>query len=237
MKHHPLALATQRCVLGVLLMLASTRAPAADSRAPAADSPPAVVCFGDSITKRGYPDELGKRLGVATINAGVGGNTTTAGLKRMQREVLDLKPRVVVIFFGTNDSRVDAPKIHVPVDHYVANLRQMITRCAAIQARVVLCTVPPINPKPYFQRHVQAAFDEAGGLSKILEGYRAAVRRLGTELDLPVVDLAQQLASEPAWLSADGVHPTPAGNAILAKLIAEQVSPLLGSRPAPHANP
>ena len=230
MKHHPLALATQRCVLGVVLVLASTRAPAADS-------PPAVVCFGDSITKRGYPDELGKRLGVATINAGVGGNTTTAGLKRMQREVLDLKPRVVVIFFGTNDSRVDAPKIHVPVDHYVANLRQMITRCAAIQARVVLCTVPPINPEPYFQRHVQAVFDEAGGLSKILDGYRAAVRRLGTELDLPVVDLAQQLASEPAWLSADGVHPTPAGNAILAKLIAEKVSPLLGSRSAPHANP
>ena len=205
--------------------------------APASKSPAKVVCFGDSITKRGYPDELGKRLGVATINAGVGGNTTTAGLKRMQREVLDLKPRVVVIFFGTNDSRVDAPKIHVPVDHYVANLRQMITRCAAIQARVVLCTVPPINPEPYFQRHAQAVFDEAGGLSKILDGYRAAVRRLGTELDLPVVDLAQQLASEPAWLSADGVHPTPAGNAILAKLIAEKVSPLLGSRPAPHANP
>ena len=155
----------------------------------------------------------------------------------MQRDVLDLTPRVVVIFFGTNDSRVDAPKVHVTVDHYVANLRQMITRCAAIQARVVLCTVPPINPEPYFQRHAKAVFDEAGGLSKILEGYRAAVRRLGTELDLPVVDLAQQLASEPAWLSADGVHPTPAGNAILAKLIAEKVSPLLGSHPARRANP
>ena len=230
MKHHPLALATQRCVLGVILMIAS-------GRAPAADSPPAVVCFGDSITKRGYPAELGKLLGVDVVNAGAPGNTTTAGLKRMQREVLDLKPRVVIIFFGTNDSRVDAPKVHVTIDHYVANLRQMITRCVAIQARVVLCTVPPINPEPDFQRHAKAVFDESGGLSKILEGYRAAVLRLGTELDLPVVELAQRLASEPAWLSADGVHPTPAGNAILAKLIAEKVAPLLGSRPAPHAHP
>lgn len=230
MKTRQLTLVAKRCVFGAILALGGWRAQASDS-------PAKVVCFGDSITKRGYPAELGKLLGVDVVNAGVGGNTTTAGLKRMQRDVLDLTPRVVVIFFGTNDSRVDAPKVHVTVDHYVANLRQMITRCAAIQARVVLCTVPPINPEPYFQRHAKAVFDEAGGLSKILEDYRAAVRRLGTELDLPVVDLAHQLASEPTWLSGDGVHPTPAGNAILAKLIAEKVSPLLGSRPAPHANP
>ena len=209
-----------RLGLGLLLTLGGWRAHASDS-------PAKVVCFGDSITKRGYPAELGKLLGVAVVNAGVAGNTTTAGLKRMQRDVLDLKPGVVVIFFGTNDSRVDTPKVHVPVDQYTANVRQMIARCADIHARVVLCTVPPINPEPYFHRHAKPAFDELGGLPKILEGYRAAVLRLSAELGLPVVDLSQQLVATPAWLSADGVHPSPAGNTILAKLVAAKVAPLI----------
>jgi lysophospholipase L1-like esterase len=226
MKTRQLTLVAKGCAFGVLLTLGGWRAHASDS-------PAKVVCFGDSITKRGYPAELGKLLGVEVVNAGVGGNTTTAGLKRMQRDVLDLKPGVVVISFGTNDSRVDAPKVHVPVDHYTANLRQMIARCREIRARVVLCTVPPINPEPYFQRHAKPAFDELGGLPKILDGYRAAVLRLGAELGLPVVDLGQQLVATPAWLSADGVHPSPAGNTILAQRIAEQVAPLLGARANP----
>jgi lysophospholipase L1-like esterase len=147
--------------------------------------------------------------------------------------VVELKPGVVVICFGTNDSRVDAPKVHVTVDAYIANLRQMLARCAEIPARVVLCTVPPINPEPYFQRHAKPAFDALGGLPAILDGYRAAVRRLGAELGVPVVDLGQQLLATPAWLSADGVHPAPAGNTILAQLIAAQVAPLLGPRAHP----
>ena len=211
----------------------NNRFPAMPPPSPARVAPAQVVCFGDSITKRGYPEELGQLLGVAVINAGVGGNTTTAALRRMQRDVLDLKPSVVVICFGTNDSRVDAPKVHVTVDAYTANLRQMLARCAEIPARVVLCTVPPINPEPYFQRHAKPAFDELGGLPAILERYRAAVRRLGAELGVPVVDLGQQLPATPAWLSADGVHPAPAGNTILAQLIAAQVAPLLGPRAHP----
>jgi lysophospholipase L1-like esterase len=137
-----------------------------------------------------------------------------------------------VVFFGTNDSRLDAPKVHVPVDRYVANLRQIITRCSALPARVVLCTLPPINPAPYFQRHAPAPFDAAGGLAKILETYRTAVLALGRELDLPVVDLHALLAQEPTWLSPDGVHPTDAGNTLIAKFVAEKVAPLVSNYPS-----
>lgn len=193
----------------------------------AATTPAKIVCFGDSITKRGYPAELAKRLHVEVLNAGVGGNTTVGALRRLQADVLDKKPDIVVIFFGTNDSRLDAPKVHVPVDRYVANLRQIITRCSALPARVVLCTLPPINPTPYFQRHAPAPFEAVGGLAKVLETYRTAVHTLGRELNLPVVDLHALLAKEPTWLSPDGVHPTDAGNAIIARLVAEKVAPLL----------
>lgn len=196
----------------------------------AGNASPKVVCFGDSITKRGYPEELGKILGVTVVNAGVPGNTTADGLKRLQTDVLDHKPSVVIVLFGTNDSRLDSAKVHVPVGQYVSNLKQIITRCEAINARVVLCTIPPIDPEPYFKRHRKQAFDKAGGLASVLTEYRAAVLRIATERKLPVVDLNTQLTSEPSWLSADGVHPSLVGHTLIAKLIAEKTAPLIAQR-------
>lgn len=76
-------------------------------------------------------------LSTAAIPPGVGGNTSTAGLKRLQRDVIDRKPGLVV----------------------------------------VLCTIPPIAPEPYFTRHPRAPFDSAGGLPRVLEDYRTAARQ------------------------------------------------------------
>lgn len=186
-----------------------------------------VVCFGDSITKRGYPKLLGEMLGVDAINAGVGGNSSAAGLRRIQKDVLDLKPDVVVIFFGTNDGRVDEPRVHVPADKYEANLNRMVDVCEKIQARVVLCTLPPVNETPFYTRHVKETFEAAGGLPKLWAEYRQAALRVGESRKLPVVDLNQKLLQEPEWLSPDGVHPTDAGNAIIARMIADAVRPLI----------
>lgn len=193
----------------------------------AAERPTKIICFGDSITKRGYPAELAKILGVEVLNAGVGGNTTTAALRRLSTDVLNQKPTLVVLLFGTNDSRLDAPKVHVPVDRYVANLRQIIEKCSVLPARVILCTLPPINPEPYFKRHATEPFVAAGGFTQILETYRAAVLSLGHELDLPVVDLHHALTAQPAWLGPDGVHPADVGNTIIARIVAEKIAPLL----------
>lgn len=192
-----------------------------------------VVCFGDSITKGGYPEELGRLLGagIEVVNAGVGGNTSTAGLKRLQRDVIERKPGLVVVLFGTNDSRLDAPKVHVPPERFVRQLTEIIERCEAIGARVVLCTIPPIAPEPYFTRHPREPFDAAGGLPTVLENYRSAVRRLAAARGLALVDLGSRLAEHPGWLSADGVHPSPEGKKSIAQLVADVVAPLVGRTP------
>ncbi|HYE19962.1 MAG TPA: hypothetical protein VEA69_16045, partial [Tepidisphaeraceae bacterium] len=65
----------------LLLLLTSLPTRAADA--------PKVVCFGDSITKAGYPKLLGEILKLDVVNAGAGGHTTAMGLKRMQKHVLD----------------------------------------------------------------------------------------------------------------------------------------------------
>src|SRR4051812_6352009 len=154
-----------------------------------------IVCFGDSITKAGYPEVMAKDkdLGAEVINAGVGGNTTAMALKRLQKDVLDQKPDVVVIFFGTNDCRLAEPQIAVPLEKYQANLSEIASQCAKAGARVVFCTIPPINEEAYFKRHAREKFDAAGGMKKVLADYRAAAIKVADAQKAPVVDLNQLL--------------------------------------------
>jgi lysophospholipase L1-like esterase len=146
----------------------------------------------------------------------------------MSKDVLARKPEVVVILFGTNDTRVDAPKVHVPDDRYAANLAEMNDACRAAGASVVVCTIPPIDATRYFTRHDKAAFDKAGGLDALLKQYREAATRTAKDRNVPVVDLPTALAAAGAdWSTLDGVHPTETGAQTLARLVAEAVKPLL----------
>jgi lysophospholipase L1-like esterase len=195
---------------------------------------PRILCFGDSITRAGYPQRLAARLGdVEVVNAGVNGNTTRLALRRMQRDVLEREPHVVVIFFGTNDCRLAEPKVHVPLDEYRANLQRMIDEVTGKGAKVVLCTPPPIDAQAYFTRHAKAPFDAAGGLEKVLAGYRQGAIEVGEKNKLPVVDLNQLMAKDLSWRSADGVHPTEPGSDVIAGHVGAAVRPLLdASKPA-----
>lgn len=185
-----------------------------------------IVCFGDSITHHGYSEILGKKLGLKAVNAGVAGNSTADGLKRIQKDVVSHDPDIVILLFGTNDGRVDAPKKHVPVAQYAANLNQMVNACETIHARVVICTLPPVNETAYFTKHPKTPYDDAGGLAKLWGEYRAAAINVATARNVPLVDLNHELLNEPTWLGPDGVHPTPVGNEIIARLVAQAVKPL-----------
>jgi len=213
-----LLFAAAACVLAVL----PARAEAPRTR---------VVCFGDSITKAGYPAVLAKELGdgVDVTNAGVNGNTTAQAMRRMERDVLAHKPDVVVIFFGTNDMRLAEPKVHVPVERYRENLQKMIDAVGKGGGKVVLCTPPPIEQEVYFTRHARAPFDAAGGLEKVLGEYCETVRGVAERNKIPVVDLNRLMAKEEGWRSADGVHPTEKGTGLIAKFVGEVVKSVAGA--------
>ena len=77
-----------------------------------------VVCFGDSTTapRSGvvvYETNLQNELSLAGINAtvynkGIGGNRTDQGLARVQKDILDHDPNLVIIQFGINDCWLDS---------------------------------------------------------------------------------------------------------------------------------
>lgn len=215
----------QQLLLALLLHLTCVAAVAAAQ-------PASVVCFGDSITKRGYPAILGDLLDVRSVNAGVAGHNTAQALRRLTKDVLSEKPDVVVVFFGTNDLRVDSERAYVPVAEYTRNLESIVAACEGVNARVVMCTLPPIDEAPYFKRHERSDFDGAGGLSSLVQQYREAARTVAETHGLPLVDLFGLLELEPQWMSPDGVHPSPEGCALIAKHVSRAVYPLVASKRA-----
>ena len=232
-----LALITRLCRFALSLAICPAFIASAQSAQESgpAKKPPTIVCLGDSITHAGYPAELEKILHVRVINAGIGGNTSRQGLARLQKDVLAHQPDLVVVFFGANDSRQDAPRIHVPLPEFEENLSQIIDRSRATGAAVLLGTLPPIDPEPYYQRHPKTNYLAVGGLESWLAKYREAALRVGKLKGVPVVDLNQLLAKDTTWRKSDGVHPTEEGNRIIAQQFAREIPPLLkGSSPDRH---
>ena len=97
-----------------------------------------IVCFGDSLTGCGgengrFSDVLQDRFpGHQFVNRGAGGESFVEGLERLQSDVLDEQPDVVLVEFGANDWWRDER----PPDAWARDLETVVTRCLSIGARV-----------------------------------------------------------------------------------------------------
>lgn len=103
-----------------------------------------VLAFGDSLTfgygvkpHQSYPAVLAQMTGLKVVNAGVSGETTQQGLKRLATELDKNQPTLVILLEGGNDvlRKVSEPQIK-------ANLAQMIELIQSYGAQVVLIGVP-----------------------------------------------------------------------------------------------
>jgi acyl-CoA thioesterase-1 len=91
-----------------------------------------LVCFGDSLTRgygadsinQSFPMIMQKWINIPVINAGVNNDTTAGGLERIQKDVLDHNPVIVIIYFGANDLYNSKPKL--TIDEIESNFRRMI---------------------------------------------------------------------------------------------------------------
>ena len=205
----------------------------------AGGEPTRIVCFGDSITgayyhtggERAWCDMLGLALQsvypqarLEMVNAGISGNTTAAGLARMEKGVLARKPHLVVVMFGMNDVA------RLPSDEFIANLTTIIRRCHETDSAVVLCTPNTVYENP------------GRPISKLAE-LSERIRQLAKDRRLPVADCfadetALQAKDLTSWMlsMSDEIHPNMNGHRKMAEVIAEAIvgQPVsLGTVPPP----
>ena len=196
-----------RALLGLLLLLVQlavfvpARAPA---QAPAQTNDRVIVAFGDSLTSglgvpadQTYPALLGERLrregyGYKVVNAGVSGDTTAGGLRRVDwllREPI----RVLVLELGANDMLRGQDLAAMR-----GNLQQIVdrTRARNPDVRIVIAGMqsPPNLGEAYAQGFAQSFVDLAAE-------NRAAL----------IPFLLDGVAAVPELNQADGIHPTAEG--------------------------
>ena len=183
-----------------------------------------IICFGDSITASGrgggWTDAVAASLGEAheLINRGVGGNTTQDALARIQCDVLDLTPDIVLIEFGVNDCYVfaDARTGRVEAAQYQANLREIVRLVAEAKARPILI----VNHEP---RRMEDQHQQGNGqtLQDNLRAYNERARAVAHELSLQTIDIPAQpgVGEADAMLADDGIHLSQSGQTIYARIV------------------
>ncbi|HUN61653.1 MAG TPA: SGNH/GDSL hydrolase family protein [Candidatus Sulfotelmatobacter sp.] len=177
-----------------------------------------VVFMGDSITEGwgmkgsgGESDRGAFFPGKPYVNRGISGQTTPQMLVRFRQDVIELKPKVVVLLAGTNDIAENTGKM--TLEETEGNVASMSELARANAIRVVLCSVLPASD---FRWHpgLEPAL-KIRALNEWIQGYAAKNGFVYVDYYSHMVNDAGGLKSE---LSPDGVHPNAAGYAIMAPL-------------------
>lgn len=206
-----------------------------------------VILFqGDSITDgnrgrnadpnhimgHGYQFSIASRWGadypekeIQFFNRAISGNKVVDLAARWQTDTLDIKPDILSILVGVNDSTsvLFDWKPVVTVEKYEEVYRQLLvqTKAALPNVLLVLCEpfiLPVGNVKDNWERY-------QGDITK----RQAIVRKLSLQYDAifvpfqQVFDNALKKAPAPYWIW-DGVHPTVAGHELMAREWIRQVN-------------
>ena len=188
-----------------------------------------IVFFGDSITEVGVKpngyvtlvrDSLRNRSDAdryEVIGAGVSGNRVPDLLARLDRDVIERKPTLVVIYIGINDVWHWALfNKGTTKDQFRSGLIDLIRKIQAAGAKVILCTPSVVGEKN----------DGSNPLDAQLDAYAAISRSVAAETGAQLLDLRKdfidKLAAtntnniEKGVLTIDGVHLNDAGNRFVA---------------------
>jgi lysophospholipase L1-like esterase len=178
-----------------------------------------VVFFGDSITEA-WP--LAKYFpGKPYVNRGIGGQTTSQLLVRFRQDVVGLRPAVVVILAGTNDIAGNTGPMSL--DDIQANYATLAELARVHGIRVVLSSVIPVhNYTPASELTFPLRPPEKiAALNKWLAAYCAANGCTYLDYAVAMTDDHGLLKRE---LAADGLHPIPAGFAVMAPLAEQAIA-------------
>lgn len=171
-----------------------------------------VVFMGDSITEgwlRLYPRFF---IGKPFINRGIGGQTTPQMLLRFRADVINLKPKTVIILGGINDIAENTGRSSLEI--ILDNIISMCELAKANSIKVVLCAVLPAD-KFYWNPGIQPA-EKVVSLNQMIQDYANANAIPYVDYHTPMRDTANGLRQE---YGPDGVHPNLEGYKVMAEVL------------------
>jgi lysophospholipase L1-like esterase len=144
-------------------------------------------------------------------------------LVRFRQDVIALQPKVVVILAGINDIAGNTGPM--TLEQIEDNLASMAELAAAHHIRVVLCSLLPAFDFPW--RPGMTPAPKVLALNAWIKAYAAEHGHVYVDYHTAMKDNRDGL---PSALSHDGVHPLPAGYAVMAPLVEAGIEQALKSR-------
>ena len=165
-----------------------------------------ILAFGDSITygynvetEQNYPSQLSRLLLADVINAGVNGEVTNEGLRRLPGLLKQHKPQILIICHGGNDIIRRTSLIKAK-----ENIKKMIKLAREKNIHVILVGVPKL---------------EVLTLSTAQIYYEIA-----DEMNVPLENSALETILGDDYLKIDQIHPNAEGYKLLANSLANIVT-------------
>jgi lysophospholipase L1-like esterase len=186
---------------------------------PPAASEARVVFMGDSITDLWQQPRFGGFFpGKPYVDRGISGQTTPQMLLRFRRDVIDLKPKAVVILAGTNDIAGNTgPMTNEEIQ---GNLASMSELAHAHGIKVVMASITPVsgyhvaNPRVAPQTTTRP-MARIQAINDWMKSYAAEHGDVYLDYYSAMLDGTGVLRAE---LSEDDLHPNAKGYAIMAPL-------------------
>jgi acyl-CoA thioesterase I len=206
----------------------STAAPAAPVAAaaparPPESSRPKVVVLGDSLSaglglqpSQAFPALLQKKLDDGhydweVVNAGISGDTSAAGLQRLDWALDQQNVRILILELGANDGLRG-----LPVTEMKKNLAAIIER--AQQKRIAVLLAGMEAPPNFGPEYVVS--------------FRQAYRDLARQYNVPLLPfLLDRVAGIPGLNQGDGIHPNIEGAALVADNVWSVLKPMVDKMP------
>lgn len=188
-----------------------------------------------SLLERRLEVRYAPLIEVCATNAGVGGENTHEGLARLQPDVLSHKPHLVIVEFGLNDIRYE-PEKRIEEKQFAKNLLHIHSALTDAGAHVIFMTPNPIIDLYHVYSQGTHYYDQWGGCNGLNVIYAGVVRTIAAEVKAPLADVYEVFVQEAVKAefrgetfdysdlstlsryisSRDGVHPTAAGQELIA---------------------
>jgi len=181
-------------------------------------APVKMVFMGNSITEGWKLFDPNFFNSTDYVNRGIGGQTTPQMLIRFKQDVLDLKPKGVVILAGTNDIAGNTGPMSI--QEIYNQIESMAGLAALNKIEVFLCSVLPVYDYPW-----KPGLKPAPKIVALNE----MLKTLAGEKNYLYIDYFSEMSDDKnglkASLGADGVHPNEKGYEIMKKVLLNTIGP------------